>query len=155
MKNIYKRSQLHQQREDLKHLWFDFLTDLPSEWRKEVYQEYVSHCNVIGATCSSISDTNYSATEAKGKHRDSRFIKRFRNLWRDREKWLSVFLRFNTVLQDEASKATPAELSLPLVYGEKAVVIGDHRQLPPNLDSGRHLVQTAHAKIESRQQGRT
>ena len=25
-------------------------------------------------------------------------------------------------------------MSLPLVYGEKAVVIGDHRQLPPNLD---------------------
>ena len=135
MKNIYKRSQLHLQREDLKHLWFDFLTDLPSEWRKEVYLEYVSHCNVIGATCSSISDTNYSATEAKGKHRDSRFIKRFRAIFGEIEKnGYPVFLRFNTVIQDEASKATPAELSLPLVYGEKAVVIGDHRQLPPNLD---------------------
>lgn len=135
MKNIYKRSQLHLQREDLKRLWFDFLTDLPSEWRKEVYQEYVSHCNVIGATCSSISDTNYSATEAKGKHRDSRFIKRFRAIYGETEKnGYPVFLRFNTVIQDEASKATPAELSLPLVYGEKAVVIGDHRQLPPNLD---------------------
>lgn len=135
MKNIYKRSQIHLQREDLKRLWFDFLTDLPSEWRKEVYQEYVSHCNVIGATCSSISDTNYSATEAKGKHRDSRFIKRFRAIFGETEKnGYPVFLRFNTVIQDEASKATPAELSLPLVYGEKAVVIGDHRQLPPNLD---------------------
>lgn len=108
---------------------------MPSEWRKEVYQEYVSHCNVIGATCSSISDTNYSATEAKGKHRDSRFIKRFRAIFGETEKnGYPVFLRFNTVIQDEASKATPAELSLPLVYGEKAVVIGDHRQLPPNLD---------------------
>lgn len=135
MKNIYKRSRLHLQREDLKRLWFDFLTDLPSEWRKEVYQEYVSHCNVIGATCSSISDTNYSATEAKGKHRDSRFIKRFRAIFGETEKnGYPVFLRFNTVIQDEASKATPAELSLPLVYGEKAVIIGDHRQLPPNLD---------------------
>lgn len=135
MKNIYKRSQLYLQREDLKHLWFNFLTNLPSEWRKEVYQEYVSHCNVIGATCSSISDTNYSATEAQGKHRDSRFIKRFRAIFGETEKnGYPAFLRFNTVIQDEASKATPAELSLPLVYGEKAVVIGDHRQLPPNLD---------------------
>lgn len=135
MKNIYKRSQLHLQREDLKRLWFDFLTNLPTEWRKEVYQEYVSHCNVIGATCSSISDTNYSATEAKGKHRDSRFIKRFRAIFGETEKnGYPVFLRFNTIIQDEASKATPAELSLPLVYGEKAVIIGDHRQLPPNLD---------------------
>lgn len=135
MKNIYKRSQPYLRREDLKRLWFDFLTDLPSQWRKEVYQEYISHCNIIGATCSSISDTNYFATEAKGKHRDSRFIKRFRAIFGETEKsGYPVFLRFNTVIQDEASKATPAELSLPLVYGEKAVVIGDHRQLPPNLD---------------------
>ena len=135
MKNIYKRSILPLQREDLKRIWFDFLTNLPIEWRKEVYQEYISHCNVIGATCSSISDTNYSATEAKGKHRDSRFIKRFRAIFGETDKnGYPVSLRFNTVIQDEASKATPAELSLPLVYGEKAVVIGDHRQLPPNLD---------------------
>lgn len=36
--------------------------------------------------------------------------------------------------QDESSKATPAELVLPFVYGNKAIVIGDHRQLPPMLD---------------------
>lgn len=135
MRNIYKRSLYYLQREDLKRIWFDFLINLPKEWRKEVYQEYVSHCNVIGATCSSISDTNYSATEAKGKHRDSRFIKRFRAIFGETDNnGYPIFLRFNTVIQDEASKATPAELSLPLVYGEKAVVIGDHRQLPPNLD---------------------
>jgi len=135
MKNIYKRSMLRLQREDLKRLWFEFLTNLPVEWRKEVYQEYISHCNVIGATCSSISDTNYSATEAKGKHRDSRFIKRFRAIFGETDKsGYPMSLRFNIVIQDEASKATPAELSLPLVYGDKAVIIGDHRQLPPNLD---------------------
>ena len=43
-------------------------------------------------------------------------------------------IKFSTVIQDESSKATPAELALPLVYGEKNIVIGDHRQLPPNLD---------------------
>lgn len=31
-------------------------------------------------------------------------------------------------------KATPSELSMPLVYGTKSIIIGDHRQLPPNLD---------------------
>lgn len=135
MRNIYKRSISHLMRDDLKRLWFNFLTDLPVEWRKIVYREYISHCNVVGATCSSISDTNYAATEAKGKHRDSRFIKRFRAIFGDTDKnGYPISLRFNTVIQDEASKATPAELSLPLVYGEKAVVIGDHRQLPPNLD---------------------
>ena len=135
MRNIYKRSISHLMRDDLKRLWFNFLTDLPVEWRKIVYREYISHCNVVGATCSSISDTNYAATEAKGKHRDSRFIKRFRAIFGDTDKsGYPISLHFNTVIQDEASKATPAELSLPLVYGEKAVVIGDHRQLPPNLD---------------------
>ena len=43
-------------------------------------------------------------------------------------------IKFSTVIQDESSKATPAELALPLVYGEKNIVIGDHRQLPPMLD---------------------
>jgi superfamily I DNA and/or RNA helicase len=38
------------------------------------------------------------------------------------------------VIQDESSKATPAELVLPFVYGKRAIVIGDHRQLPPMLD---------------------
>lgn len=43
-------------------------------------------------------------------------------------------ISFTTVIQDESSKATPAELALPLVYGKKNIVIGDHRQLPPMLD---------------------
>ena len=43
-------------------------------------------------------------------------------------------IEFTTVIQDESSKATPAELVLPFVYGERAIVIGDHRQLPPMLD---------------------
>jgi superfamily I DNA and/or RNA helicase len=36
---------------------------------------------------------------------------------------------------DEASKATPPELVLPLTLGKKVVVIGDHKQLPPMIDS--------------------
>ena len=43
-------------------------------------------------------------------------------------------IEFTTVIQDESSKATPAELVLPFVYGHRAIVIGDHRQLPPMLD---------------------
>ena len=35
---------------------------------------------------------------------------------------------------DEASKATPPELILPLTLGKKVVVIGDHKQLPPMID---------------------
>lgn len=40
---------------------------------------------------------------------------------------------FDTVITDEASKATPPELLLPMCFGRKNIIIGDHRQLPPML----------------------
>ena len=38
---------------------------------------------------------------------------------------------FDTVIMDEASKATPPEMVLPLCFGKKSIIIGDHKQLPP------------------------
>lgn len=38
---------------------------------------------------------------------------------------------FDVVIIDEVSKATPLELLLPLMRGKKAILVGDHRQLPP------------------------
>ena len=43
-------------------------------------------------------------------------------------------VKFDTVIMDEASKATPPELLLPLCYAQKSIIIGDHRQLPPMLN---------------------
>ena len=43
-------------------------------------------------------------------------------------------VEFDTVIMDEASKATPPELVLPLCFGKRCIVIGDHRQLPPMLN---------------------
>lgn len=150
LRNIYTRAHDRIENPELRKLWYDILTDLPLSWKKRVYKEYVSHCNVIGATCSAISDTNYSATEEKGKHSDSRFIRKFRSIFGEIDKKGYITrLRFNTVIQDEASKATPAELSLPLAYGEKAVVIGDHRQLPPNLDKEDILFKLHMQRIKS------
>lgn len=150
LRNIYSRSHDRIENPELRKLWYDILTDLPLSWKKRVYEEYISHCNVIGATCSAISDTNYSATEEKGRHRASRFIKKFRSIFgeTDKEGYVTK-LCFKTVIQDEASKATPAELSLPLAYGEKAVIIGDHRQLPPNLDKEDILFKLHMQRIKS------
>lgn len=128
LKNIFKRNRI--QDESLRKEWFSYIAFPSESLKQKIYHEYVSHCNVIGATCSAISDTNYSASESSGKHKDSRFLKKFKSIFENR----STKLKFDVVIQDEASKATPAELSLPLAYGNKAVVIGDHRQLPPNLD---------------------
>lgn len=43
-------------------------------------------------------------------------------------------VQFDTVIMDEASKATPPELVLPLCFAKRSIVIGDHRQLPPMLN---------------------
>jgi len=43
-------------------------------------------------------------------------------------------VEFDTVIMDEASKATPPELVLPLCFAKRSIVIGDHRQLPPMLN---------------------
>lgn len=43
-------------------------------------------------------------------------------------------VKFDTVIMDEASKATPPELLQPLCYAQKSIIIGDHRQLPPMLN---------------------
>lgn len=39
--------------------------------------------------------------------------------------------RFDVVIIDEVSKATPLEMLFPLMLAKKAVLVGDHRQLPP------------------------
>ena len=43
-------------------------------------------------------------------------------------------IKFDAVIMDEASKATPPELLMPLCFGQKCIVIGDHRQLAPMLN---------------------
>lgn len=41
---------------------------------------------------------------------------------------------FDWVIIDEAGRASPFELLIPLVQGRRIVLIGDHRQLPPTVD---------------------
>lgn len=127
MRNIINRSQI--QDETIERAWFHFMLNLPVEFRKKVFYSYRNNCNVIGATCSSITEKNYAAIESQKEDVESRFMKRYKNVFKDDE-----HLAFDVVVQDEASKATPSELSMPLVYGTKSIIIGDHRQLPPNLD---------------------
>lgn len=127
IRNIINRSQI--QDETIERAWFHFMLNLPVEFRKKVFYSYRNNCNVIGATCSSITEKNYAAIESQKENVESRFMKRYKNVFKDDE-----HLVFDVVVEDEASKATPSELSMPLVYGTKSVIIGDHRQLPPNLD---------------------
>ena len=38
---------------------------------------------------------------------------------------------FDTIIIDEVSKATPPELFIPIPLGERLILVGDHKQLPP------------------------
>ena len=113
--------------------WHRFLNNPDKRLRKIVFDRYEEGCNVIGATCSSIGEK-----KASGEGITS-FYFNYLNLFSPsnkskKRKPQKVKIEFTTVIQDESSKATPAELVLPFVYGKRAIVIGDHRQLPPLLD---------------------
>lgn len=129
LNNISRRSQERGELpQELAARWSHFLEDPDYSLRRIAYKAYVGNCNVIGATCSSIGENNR-------KGRPTSFFKQYKDVFpRDKQ------ILFDVVLQDESSKATPAELSLPLIYGKKNILIGDHRQLPPMIDKDEFIM---------------
>lgn len=74
------------------------------KYDQEHYQKtYIKACNVVGISCT---DNMRNLTD---------------NEYND----------FDVVIIDEVSKATPPELLIPLMKARKAILVGDHRQLPP------------------------
>ncbi len=67
------------------------------------FSNYINACNVVGVTCTE----NRRTLEDAG------------HTW------------FDAVIVDEVSKATPTEIIMPLMMGRTAILVGDHRQLPP------------------------
>ena len=109
--------------------WRNYLKTPSKNLREIVYNRYVENANVIGATCSSIGDRRAGEAEFNGF---TPFFHNYCEIFKQKKRKCRI--EFTTVIQDESSKATPAELVLPFVYGNRAIVIGDHRQLPPMLD---------------------
>lgn len=90
---------------DILQRWANDLTDsetIKSD-QENFLQTYVKACNVVGVTCTERRHT----LEESG------------HMW------------FDTVIVDEVSKATPTEIIMPLMMGRTAILVGDHRQLPP------------------------
>ena len=81
------------------------LDDVESfKYDQEHYQQiYINACNVVGISCTD----NMRNLSEKG------------------------YNDFDVVIIDEVSKATPPELLIPLMKARKAILVGDHRQLPP------------------------
>jgi hypothetical protein len=139
-------------------LWKEHLTEKGKDLREKFYFSYVKNCNVIGATCSSIGKIN-----SEGKF--TRFFQDYANVFYPDEfeefksspnrSSLSALkkkeIEFDLAIQDEASKASPPELALPFTHSKKAVIIGDHRQLPPMIDTNEFVEKLIYLKYKSKE----
>lgn len=137
MENIGRRMDKDCMPEKAQDLWADLLENPTDNLKVLFFDNYIVNCNVVGATCSSIGQKNIIFTEniasqsKKNKFVPTAFYKTYRSVFSKRDNEHNPKIKFDVVIQDESSKATPAELSLPLIYGKKNIIIGDHRQLPP------------------------
>ncbi|MEH1845597.1 MAG: translation initiation factor IF-2 N-terminal domain-containing protein [Nostoc sp.] len=75
--------------------------------RDDLRRIYLDNANVVGITCVQAANKGFS----------------------------EEFKSFDVVIIDEVSKCTPPELLIPALKGKKLVMVGDHRQLPPMLDT--------------------
>jgi DNA polymerase alpha-associated DNA helicase A len=139
--------------------WKDHLAEKNMVLREFVHKSYISNCNVIGATCSSIGKFN-----SVGNF--TRFFQEYSNVFymEDFERFKSSpnrstattlkkrEIEFELAIQDEASKASPPELALPFTFGGKAVIIGDHRQLPPLIDTNEFIESLDYLKEKSKEE---
>lgn len=137
MENIGRRMDKDCMPEEAQELWKDLLENPTDNLKGLFFDNYIANCNVVGATCSSIGQKNIVFTEnVATQSKTNRFVpttfyKTYRSIFSQRDNEYNPKIRFDVVIQDESSKATPAELSLPLIYGKKNIIIGDHKQLPP------------------------
>ena len=92
--------------------WFAFITNAETEGKSllnngsteiDLSSAYAMSMNVFGATCIHIASAKYSKFD----------------------------LKFDYVIMDEASKASPSETLVPINMARNIILIGDHNQLPP------------------------
>lgn len=114
IENIIKRIKNNTDKlEDTKE-WLEELESRGTSIRRLFVEEYKAHTNLVAATCSICGSYMFSQIYAKMYNQER--------------------VEFDVVIMDEASKATPLEMAVPMVLGKKIIVIGDHKQLPPMLD---------------------
>lgn len=92
--------------------WFAFISNSTTEGKSilnngsteiDLMTAYAMSMNVFGATCIHIASAKYNKFD----------------------------LKFDYVIMDEASKASPAETLVPINMARNVILIGDHKQLPP------------------------
>ncbi len=88
--------------------------DLEEKFVKEVVISKLSSPVIVAATCVGLYSNRMSKTMI--------------------EQLDKKFISIGTVILDEASKASRSESLIPLAFSNKAIVVGDERQLPPYLE---------------------
>ena len=114
--------------------WKNHLQKPNNETKRLFAEKYLEYVNLIGATGSSIGKLN-------SENKWTSFFRSYLNVFNrksyqenDYKSCNRTNINFDTVIMDEASKATPPELALPVLFGNKSIIVGDHRQLPPMID---------------------
>ncbi|MEH1824306.1 MAG: translation initiation factor IF-2 N-terminal domain-containing protein [Nostoc sp.] len=87
--------------------WIGKLRQPNERTHDDLRRIYLDNANVVGITCVQAANRGFS----------------------------EEFKSFDVVIIDEVSKCTPPELLIPALKGKKLVMVGDHRQLPPMLDT--------------------
>lgn len=87
--------------------WIEKLRQPNERDSDDLRRIYLDNANVVGITCVQAANRGFS----------------------------EEFKFFDVVIIDEVSKCTPPELLIPALKGKKLVMVGDHRQLPPMLDT--------------------
>lgn len=94
--------------------WRKDLTDKDQFVRNTFAESYLRNVNLVAATCSICGSRSFGEI--------------YQQLYGTGD------MTFDVVIMDEASKATPLEMAIPMVLGKKIILIGDHKQLPPMID---------------------
>ena len=94
--------------------WRKDLTEKDDFVRKTFTDSYARNVNLVAATCSICGSKSFNEI--------------YSSLYGNTN------MAFDVVIMDEASKATPLEMAIPMVLGRKIILIGDHKQLPPMID---------------------
>ena len=108
-----RQSSLQHERQTWGPLLEDWMRDLSrnnaaeGDWQ-HLGADFLANCNVVAITCNENERTLDDAGQTS----------------------------FDVAIIDEVSKATPLELLMPLMRARRAVLVGDHRQLPPLFQEG-------------------
>lgn len=92
--------------EDIRDEWLEIIDH--GETRSTIETIYMRMTNVVFATCTGISSANHGSFAT---------------------------MEYDYVIIDEAAKCNMLDLLIPLVMGKKIILVGDHKQLYPMIDT--------------------